>query len=73
MATPRHSGNRGIKNLLAESASLFNSLIPLARVSQIGRKYSQYGGLPCVIFLGVARWWKPIAVITREKATSDPN
>ena len=42
-----------------ECASLVNPLIPLARISQIGQKYSQHGHLPCVIFLKVARWWKP--------------
>ena len=36
MATPRHSGNRGIGNRVTNGASLVNPLIPLARTSQIG-------------------------------------
>ena len=39
-------------------AFLVNPLIPLARISELAQNYSQRGGLPCVIFLKVARWWK---------------
>jgi hypothetical protein len=60
----RHSGNRDGGNRLAQPAALVKAflvkpLIPLTRISEIGQKYSQGGGLPCVIFLKVARWWKP--------------
>jgi hypothetical protein len=60
MLTQRHSGNRKRGNLLAEPAALVNPLIPHAEISEMTQKYSQRGGLPCVIFLKVARWWKPL-------------
>jgi len=65
MLTPRHSGNREGGNLLARKAALVkaflvNLLIPHAGISEMAQKYSQRGGLPCVIFLKVARWWKPL-------------
>jgi hypothetical protein len=56
MLTPQHFGNRETGNLLAVPAALVNPLIPLARISKSGQKHSQNGGLPCVIFLKVARW-----------------
>ena len=59
MMTPRHSRNRGMGNPLAHRASLLKPLIPLIQIPEIARKYSQHGGLPCVIFLKVARWWNP--------------
>jgi hypothetical protein len=59
MLTPRRSGNRETGNLLAAPAALVNSLIPFTRISEMAQKYSQRGGLPCVIFLKVARWVKP--------------
>jgi len=69
MATPRHSGNRDTGNLPAERAALVNPLIPLAITLEIAQKYSQHARLPCVIFLNIGRWWKPILSKQREKAT----
>jgi hypothetical protein len=65
MLTPRHSGNRERVNLLAVPAALVKAflvkpLIPHTGISEMALKYSQRGGLPCVIFLKVARWWKPL-------------
>jgi len=65
MLTPRRSGNRERGNLLEEPTALVKAflvkpLIPHAGVSKMAQKYSQRDGLPCVIFLKVARWWKPL-------------
>jgi hypothetical protein len=51
MMTLRHSGNRATGNLLAQCASPVKPLIPLTKISEIARKYSQSARLPCVIFL----------------------
>ena len=56
MVTARHSGNRGNGNRIKNGASLAKPLIPLAGISKSEQKRSQNGGLPCVIFLKVARW-----------------
>jgi len=69
MLTPRHSGNRGIGNLLEVPAALVNPLIPFGRSSKIAQKYSQPGSLPCVIFLKVAGWLETDPSKKREKAT----
>ena len=65
MLTLRHSGNRKRGNLLTRPTALVKAflvkpLIPHAEISEMAQKYSQHGGLPCVIFLKVARWWKPL-------------
>jgi hypothetical protein len=39
--------------------TLVKPLILFARIPKSARKYPQSGGLRCVIFLKVARWWKP--------------
>ena len=59
MVTLRHSGNRDTGNRVLNGAALVKPLIPLARISKIAQKDSQHGHLPCVIFLKVARWWRP--------------
>jgi hypothetical protein len=66
MLTPRRSGNRERGNWLARPAALVNPLIPHAGISKMAQKYSQRGGLPCVIFLKVARWWKPLHYTERK-------
>jgi hypothetical protein len=71
--TPRHSGNRDIGNLPAMpralvKAFLVKPLIPLSIISKMAQEHSHDGRLPCVIFLNIGRWWKPIPVKPIEKA-----
>ena len=69
MVTPRHSGNRGIGNLLAQPASLVKPLIPLARISEIGTEILSARPLALRDILKSSKMVETHPSKTREKAT----
>jgi hypothetical protein len=78
MLTQRRSGNRKRGNLLEEPAALVKAflvkpLIPYDEISEKAQKYSQRGGLPCVIFLESSKIVETTALNREKRRLSDHN